>query len=144
MEPAALIFLHGLGGSAKDMLSFAKAWQAVFPFLKIILPNAPSGPVTMNFGFEMPCWHDVIEFATLDCPPEGWAGANDSLLRLLSEVDKEISSGSTPAHRLVVGGFSQGGAMALHVGYHGKKHLIGGIFALSGYVSMSSRLCSLT
>lgn len=127
---ASLIFLHGLGDTGHG-------WSAGFESLgikhmKCICPNAPSNPVTLNGGFIMPSWFDI---ATLGFPEtEDEEGIKKAAAQIKSLVEEEIKSG-TPAERIVLGGFSQGGALALYTAFTMEKTL-GGILALSCWLPL--------
>jgi lysophospholipase II len=123
--------IHGLGDSAHAWLDGAlHLWQAV-PYCKMILPDAPVAPVTMNNGFEMPSWYDIQGLS--DRFNEDCKGISDSRARISKLIEDEISS-NIPAERIVVAGFSQGGALSLFTGLQfGTK--LGGCLVMSGYLA---------
>ena len=95
---------------------FAKKFQARFPYAKIVLPSSGKGPVTLNMGLEIPCWHDVHVLGALEPPKEGWRGIVYSRRHVDDVLAQELATGVNPA-RVIIGGFSQGGAMALLTAY---------------------------
>lgn len=124
-----LIFLHGLGDTGhgwSEGFSSLKGLQHV----KFICPNAPVSPVTLNGGFRMPSWFDIL---TLNMPgPEDEEGIKRAAGQIQSLIDEEIKSG-IPSERIVLGGFSQGGALAVYTALTMEKTL-GGILLLSSWL----------
>jgi phospholipase/carboxylesterase len=130
-----VIWMHGLGATNHD-------FDDVVPLLELqgvrfVFPNAPVLPVTINGGMSMPAWYDILSF---DDPP---LREDESTLRASAErvnrlIDAEIARG-VAANRIVLMGFSQGGAMALHVGLRRSEPLLG-IASLSGYLVLPQRL----
>ena len=122
----------------QGMLSFADVMQQAMPYAKIIFPNAPFGPMTMNFGLEVPTWHDIPStgWDTREAPPGGWPGILESRDLLIDLIEKEFANGWAPSERTLLAGFSMGGAMALYVGYSCRQ-TIGGIVTFSGYSPFS-------
>lgn len=106
---ATLIFLHGLGDTGQGWASAMAAIRP--PYVKVICPTAPTMPVTLNAGFRMPSWFDL---RTLDASgPEDEEGIKHAATQIHSMIESEIQSG-IPANRILLGGFSQGGALALY------------------------------
>lgn len=132
---ASVICLHGLGADGHDLAGIAPELQLpVSMGVRFVFPHAPVRPVTLNAGMEMPAWFDLY---SLDQGPEmmerqhdteGLEAASQKLLVLMEE---ERALG-VPVDRIVLMGFSQGGALALYTGmrYPGK---LGGLVALSTY-----------
>ena len=122
----SIIWLHGLGASGEDFVPVAQELhlpQAV----RFIFPHAPARPVTLNGGYVMPAWYDIVSSeigAAQDAA--GIAASRHEIEKLIAH---EIARGIVPAH-ILVAGFSQGGAVALHTGLHAQARL-GGILALS-------------
>jgi len=109
---ATLIFCHGLGDTGHGWCSqIHEVCSKSLSYLKIVCPNAPIQPVTLNFGMKMPSWFD-IKALTFDAP-EDEPGITNSSDLLKQMIEDEIKAGISPS-RIVVGGFSQGGAVALH------------------------------
>ncbi|XP_046858392.1 acyl-protein thioesterase 1-like [Xenia sp. Carnegie-2017] len=127
---ATVIFLHGLGDTGEG-------WSVGFenikePHIKYIFPNAPVAPVTLNGGLKMPSWFDLYSLSPNGKEDEaGIKKAASELKDLIKEEEKKV-----PANRIVVGGFSQGGALALYTSLTCGKH-IGGILALSTWLPMN-------
>ncbi|GAB4222170.1 MAG: carboxylesterase [Acidobacteriota bacterium] len=134
---AAVIWLHGLGADGWD-------FQPIVPELglppdlrvRFVFPHAPRRPVTINMGLVMRAWYDIAELS-LDERGQDVAGIEDSARRISALVERERQRGITPA-RLVLAGFSQGGAMALHVGLRHPERLAG-LVALSCYLLLPAR-----
>jgi len=128
---ASVVWLHGLGADGHDFvpivphLGVPESWRVRFVF-----PHAPSMPVSLNAGMVMPAWYDIAE-ANLDRRHDE-AGIAASHGRIESLLAREVSRG-VPPERIVLAGFSQGGAMALHVGLRHAERLAG-IVALSCYM----------
>ncbi|XP_055320138.1 acyl-protein thioesterase 1 [Sitodiplosis mosellana] len=127
---ASIIFLHGLGDTGHG---WAQAMAQIRPaYMKVICPTAPTMPVTLNAGFEMPSWFDL---KTLDMyGPEDEVGIKKATTNIQTMIQSEISAG-IPPNRIIIGGFSQGGALALHTGLTSTQAL-GGIVALSCWLPL--------
>ncbi|XP_026730732.1 acyl-protein thioesterase 1 [Trichoplusia ni] len=110
-QTASLIFLHGLGDTGHGWASTIAAIRG--PHVKVICPTASAMPVTLNAGFRMPSWFDLKTLdATAPEDEEGIVRATDLVHRLIAD---EVKAG-IPSSRILLGGFSQGGALALHAG----------------------------
>lgn len=126
---SAVIWLHGLGADAHD-------FEGIVPFLptkacatRMIFPNAPSRPVTINGGFVMPAWYDISDTNFRNADQQGIEQSRQTIQAL---IDEQITAG-IDSEKIVVAGFSQGGAIALHAGLR-CPHKLAGILALSCYV----------
>jgi len=127
---ASVIWLHGLGASGHD-------FEPVVPELglpadaavRFIFPHAPNLPVTINGGMRMPAWYD-IKAMDIDriVDTEQLMASSDAVARL---VDQEIARG-VKSEKIIIAGFSQGGAVAYELGLSYPKRLAG-IIALSTY-----------
>lgn len=132
VEPEApaegsVIWLHGLGASGHD-------FQDVVPLLarprvRFVFPHAPRRAVTVNTGLLMPAWYDVSGFGP--GVAEDRRGIQTSADRVAALIEREEQRG-VPASRVVLAGFSQGGALALYLGTRHPRSLLG-IMVLSGY-----------
>jgi len=123
----AVIFMHGLGDTAAG-------WSGLFPVIPnciSILPTAGVMPVSLNGGMPMPSWYDL--FGLDESSPEDTAGIINATKRIDAIIDALPES--VPADRVVVAGFSQGGALALTVGLRSSKKLAG-VASLSGYLPL--------
>jgi len=138
---ATVIMAHGLGDSGAGWVSLAENWRRrqKFDEVKFIFPNAPTIPITVNMGMTMPGWYDIIGFNDLTARQDE-PGILKSQTYLHSLISGEIDAG-IPSTRIVLGGFSQGGAMAIFSGITASKKL-GGIFGLSCYLLLHERLKS--
>jgi len=136
---ATVIVAHGLGDSGAGWIFLAENWRrrSKFNEVSFIFPNAPNIPITCNFGMRMPGWYDIKSLGDLTSRDEDEPGIMRSLSYFHSLVDAEISKG-IPSGRIVIGGFSQGGAMSLISGIT-CPHKLGGIFALSSYLLLQSK-----
>lgn len=134
---ASVIWLHGLGASADDFAGLATELQlGANHGLRFILPNAPTRPVTVNNGVAMPAWYDI---GGMDISAtEDAYGLESSREQIDSLVAGESERGIA-SKRIMIGGFSQGGALALHVGLRYAEPLAG-IIALSAYLPLHDRL----
>lgn len=118
----------------------AEEWRRrnKFPETKFIFPNAPSIPITVNMGMRMPGWYDIADFSDLASRTEDETGIARSQKVFHAMIDEEIKAG-IPSERIVLGGFSQGGAISLLAGTTSPTKL-GGIFGLSCYLLMGEKL----
>jgi len=132
----SLILLHGLGADGNDMQPIAQALatrlQNTHPQLqtRIHCPNAPARPVTVNGGYIMPAWFDLYSLdghARMDIQ-----GIEHSRQRISQLIDDELATGILPEH-IILGGFSQGGVIAMHCALHQPQRL-GGLLALSTWL----------
>ncbi|KAF2655780.1 acyl-protein thioesterase 1 [Lophiostoma macrostomum CBS 122681] len=137
---ASVIVAHGLGDSGAGWLFLAENWRrrSKFEEVSFIFPNAPMIPITLNMGMRMPGWYDIKSLDDLAGREEDETGIVKSKDYFHSLIDAEIAKG-IPANRIVIGGFSQGGAMALLSGVTYKTQL-GGIFGLSCYLLLQKKI----
>ncbi len=134
---ASIIWLHGLGADGYDFVPVVKELQIPESLaIRFIFPEAPIQPVTVNNGMHMRAWYDVA-YDGLERRPDD-AGVLRSVEALDALVAHEITRG-IPARRIVLAGFSQGGAVALTCGTRHSQRL-GGILALSTYLPMPDQL----
>ena len=131
-----MIWLHGLGADGHD-------FEPLVPMLglprrlgvRFVFPHAPERPVTINGGARMRAWYDILR---LGGGPEDSAGIRDSQAMLEGLVAREVERGMAPG-RIVLAGFSQGGAIALQTGLRYPERLAG-ILALSTYLPLPATL----
>jgi len=135
---ASVIWLHGLGADGYDFEPVAKQLLKpdALPNVRFILPHAPEMAVTRNNGYVMPAWYDI--YGMIPVSEEDEAGINASQRYIESLIQTEINRG-IPSERIVVAGFSQGGAIALHTVLRYPQKLAG-ILALSTYLPLHSKL----
>ena len=120
---AAVIWLHGLGADGNDFVPVVP--ELGLPgrlALRFVFPHAPVRPVTINMGMRMRAWYDI---AQLGGGPEDEAGIRKSQGLLENLIAREKSRG-VPAERIVLAGFSQGGAIALQTALRYPLRLAGG------------------
>jgi phospholipase/carboxylesterase len=130
---AAVIWMHGLGADAHDFEPAVPmlALDSERP-LRFIFPNAPQRPVTINGGMVMPAWYDLLSFDRDAIEDE--AGMRESAAGVEHLISREIDRGLS-ADRIVLAGFSQGGALALFTGLR-QQQTLAGVIALSGYLPL--------
>jgi phospholipase/carboxylesterase len=136
---AAIIWMHGLGADAHDFEPLVPhlQWPAS-PGLRFIFPNAPVRQVTINNGMRMRAWYDIL---SMDIPQrQDEAGIRDSG-RLIERLIVQQREQGIPGERIILAGFSQGGAMALHAGLRYPERLAG-ILALSAYLPLAETVAS--
>ena len=131
---ASVIWLHGLGADGNDFVPVVKMLN--LPHVRFILPHAAYKKVTANNGFEMRAWYDVFGFTVGSREDE--AGVHESQAYIESLISKEVARG-IPANRIVLAGFSQGGAVALQTALRYKQTLAG-VMALSTYLPLKASL----
>jgi len=128
---ATLIFLHGLGDTG---MGWAGALNTIKPdYLKVICPTAPMLPVTLNGGMAMPAWYDILSLDENDKNREDMEGVDWSVNFIQELVKQEETQHGVKSDRVVVGGFSQGGAVSLRTALTSEIPL-GGCVALSCYL----------
>ncbi len=136
---AAVIWLHGLGADGNDFASIVPELDlsGCRP-IRFVFPHAPSIPVTINGGYVMPAWYDILGTETQRREDE--AGIRRSVLAIEALLQRELERG-IHAENIVLAGFSQGCAVALHTGLRYPTRL-GGIMALSGYLPLAGSLAA--
>jgi phospholipase/carboxylesterase len=133
---ASVIWLHGLGADGYDFASVPP--QLGLPddlAVRFVFPHAPAIPVTLNAGFVMPAWYDIASLTERGHDEEGVLASSRRVTALIA---REIERG-VPAGRIVLGGFSQGGAVALHAGLRHPERLAG-LMGLSCYLLRADSL----
>ncbi len=134
---AAVIWLHGLGASGHDFESIVPELNLPEKAaIRFILPHAPSIPVTVNGGFVMPAWYDILEMnidRKID-EPQLIESATEVHKLIKRELDRGIAS-----DRIIVIGFSQGGAVAYHAALTYPDKL-GGLLGLSTYFATAQTI----
>ena len=133
---ACVIWLHGLGADGHD-------FEPVVPYLgealvshtRFVFPHAPMQPVTVNGGYVMRAWYDIAEVDLERRPDE--AGIRDSATLLEGWLREQRDTGLA-ADRIVLAGFSQGGAIALHAALR-LQETVAGVLALSTYLPLAEK-----
>ena len=129
----SVIWLHGLGADGHDFEPIVPELRLPADLsLRFIFPHAPVQPVTINGGMAMRSWYDIVSFDS-----EGRAdraGVLESSDLLQGLIAREIERGIAP-EKIVVAGFSQGGAVAIHTALQ-TEHPIAGLMALSTYMAL--------
>lgn len=141
LEPATtprrcIIWLHGLGADGYDFLPVAQQLRLPEHGFRVFLPHAPAVPVSLNQGYVMPAWYDL--YGTDLQAREDTAGIRRSSADISALIDAQVADGIAAA-QIVLAGFSQGGAIALHAGTRYREAL-GGILALSTYLPLAATL----
>ncbi len=134
---ASVIWLHGLGADGNDFAAIVPELDlAGCPSIRFVFPHAPSMPVTINGGYVMPAWYDILGQEMQKNEDE--TGIRRSAQAIEALVAREQERGVSPDH-IVLAGFSQGCAIALHTGLRHPTRLAG-IMALSGYLPLAAKL----
>jgi len=134
---SAIIWLHGLGADGHD-------FEPIVPQLglspnariRFIFPHAPAMPVTINGGYVMPAWYDIHQTDLGIQHDEAGIAVSTRSIQML--IDQQQMHGIQTS-RIVLAGFSQGAAMALHVGL-AQGEALGGVMALSGYLLLPNQI----
>lgn len=136
---AAVIWLHGLGADGHDFVPVAEELRLPQSLpVRFIFPHAQPRPVTINNGYVMRAWYDIKALGRMG--PEDDVGVRESQNVVNGYIEKEIAGG-IPANRIVVAGFSQGGAIALQAGLRYPQRLAG-VMGLSTYLPLRDSLAA--
>ena len=127
---ACVIWLHGLGADRYDFLPVAEALQQRLLSTRFVLPQAPTRPVTINGGWSMPSWYDILAMSPARAINRDQLEA--SAQQVISLLEAQRDAGIDPA-RIFLAGFSQGGAVVLHTAFLRWQGPLGGVIALSTY-----------
>jgi phospholipase/carboxylesterase len=133
----AVIWLHGLGADGHDFEPIVPELGLRFP-VRFVFPHAPVRPVTINGGVAMRAWYDILGFDRR--AREDDAGIRSSAAAVTELIDAQVSRG-IPTQRIVLAGFSQGGAIALHTALR-EPRALGGVMALSTYLPLAGTLAA--
>jgi phospholipase/carboxylesterase len=130
---AAVIWLHGLGADGHDFEPIVPELELSKP-VRFVFPHAPIRPVTINNGMRMRAWYDIFQF--------GGGREDDAGLRASQKlVEEMIRAQGMPPGKIVLAGFSQGGAIVLQTGLRQSERLAG-IMALSCYLPIASTVAA--
>ena len=134
----AVIWMHGLGADGHDFVDIVPALGLRDTPVRFVFPDAPMMPGTINRGMVMRAWYDVRD--DVGVRREDEPGVRASQARIEALIAREKTRGIT-ADRLVLAGFSQGGAMGLHTGLRHAERLAG-IMALSCFLPLADRVAA--
>lgn len=125
-----VIWLHGLGADRYDFLPVAEALQEKLLTTRFVLPQAPTRPVTINGGYEMPSWYDIKAMSPArSISLEELETSSKTVMDLIEEQKRT----GIDASRIFLAGFSQGGAVVFHTAFLKWQGPLGGVIALSTY-----------
>ena len=127
---ACVIWLHGQGADRYDFLPVAEALQESLLTTRFVLPQAPTRPVTINGGYEMPSWYDIKSMSPDRSISLEELEVSAKMVTDLIEAQKRTG---IDASRIFLAGFSQGGAVVFHTAYLNWEGPLGGVIALSTY-----------
>ena len=131
----SIVWLHGLGADGHDFVPIVpELVRNHWPALRFVFPHAPVRAVTINRGMRMPAWYDIRDLDLDQRADE--RGVRESMAQVEALIQRELERG-VPASRLILAGFSQGGAIALATGVR-REAPLAGIVALSTYLPMAS------
>jgi phospholipase/carboxylesterase len=132
-----VIWMHGLGADGHDFVPIVRELNlAGCPSIRFVFPHAETMPVTINNGYVMRAWYDIL--STDLARREDDAGLRKSQRQIEDLIDRERERG-IPSSRIILAGFSQGCAMALQTGLRYPEKL-GGLICLSGYLPLASMI----
>lgn len=127
----SVIWLHGLGADGSDFVPIVNEIDLTgCPAIRFVFPHAPTMPVTINNGYVMRAWYDILGTDLAKREDEKGLRQSQQAIELLIEKEK---AGGIPAHRIILAGFSQGCAMTLQTGLRHTEKLAG-LLCLSGYL----------
>ena len=132
-----VLWLHGLGADGNDFAPIVpELVRRDWPAIRFVFPHAPVRPVTINGGMRMRAWYDITSFEFGDLAQRAdRAGVAESVAQVEALIEREGQRGIAP-ERLLLAGFSQGGAVTLSAGL-ARKTPLAGLIALSAYLPMT-------
>jgi phospholipase/carboxylesterase len=134
--PATVIWLHGLGADGYDFVPVVRELESLgAPPARYVFPHAPMMPVTINGGYVMRAWYDILGTDLERREDESGIRASQAAVERL--IEREVARGTPPA-RIVLAGFSQGGAITLQTGLR-RPQPLAGLIALSCYLPLADR-----
>jgi phospholipase/carboxylesterase len=134
---ASVVWLHGLGADGFDFVPLVRELDARgVPALRFVFPHAPPRPITINGGAVMRAWYDIVGTDLTRREDETSIRASQQAVERL--IEREHARGVPPA-RVVLAGFSQGGAIALQTALR-YPHALAGVIALSAYLPLAQRI----
>jgi phospholipase/carboxylesterase len=134
-----ILWMHGLGADGHDFEPLVpELVDRGMPSLRFVFPHAPVRPVTLNNGYRMRAWYDIVGIDRRSA--EDFAGMQASAEAIGALIQRENAAGIASS-RIVIAGFSQGGAMALHLATRSSEKYAG-VIALSCYLPLSRELAA--
>ncbi|HKY01930.1 MAG TPA: alpha/beta hydrolase [Burkholderiales bacterium] len=134
----SVIWMHGLGADGNDFVPIVDELNLPDVPIRFVFPHAPMQEVTVNNGYVMRAWYDVLSSDFAKRTDEASVRESQALIEALIAREKQRGS---PASRIVLAGFSQGGAMALQTGlWHAER--LAGLMVLSSYVPIPDALAT--
>jgi phospholipase/carboxylesterase len=134
-----IIWMHGLGADGHDFEPLVpELLEKGFPSLRFVFPHAPVRPVTINNGYQMRAWYDIVAIDRRSA--EDAAGIQASADAIGALIKREHAAG-IPSSRIAIAGFSQGGAMALHIATRSEEKFAG-VIALSCYLTLAKQFAT--
>lgn len=127
---ACVIWLHGLGADRFDFQPMAEMLQKRLQSTRFVLPQAPTRPVTINGGWAMPSWYDILAMSPARAIDQ--TQMEESAESVIQLIEAQRDDGIDP-QRIVLAGFSQGGAVVYHTAMLRWPGALGGLLALSTY-----------
>lgn len=134
----AVIWLHGLGADYNDFLPIVSELKLAKP-VKFVFPNAPIMPVTINNGFKMRAWYDILDFSDLHRKVDD-AGISKSVEQI-NQIIASLNAEGLAHDRIIMAGFSQGGVISYYTALNSNTPLAG-LLALSGYLPNAELITS--
>lgn len=127
----AVLWLHGLGADGNDFAPIVpELLRPHWPAIRFVFPHAPVQPITINNGLPMRAWYDIV---SMDFRSRADAAGVDASVQALDALIEQQIAGGIPAERILLAGFSQGGAVILSAVLR-RTRPIGGLIALSTYL----------
>ena len=137
-KAASVIWLHGLGADGNDFVPIVNELDLPAVPIRFVFPHAPKIPVTINGGYVMRAWYDIVNTDLVRREDE--SGVRGSQRRVEALIARERARG-VAANRIVLAGFSQGGAIALQTALR-QTEPFAGVMALSTYLPLADKLAS--
>lgn len=135
---ACVIWLHGLGASSEDFTDVVPYLGLPNHRIRFVFPDAPSIPITLNGGLRMPGWYDIRSLNLMDNQDEAGIRHAEGLLKTL--VEEQVRQG-IPSEKIIVMGFSQGGAVSLQFALRYPQKLAG-VGVLSSYLLLPEKIAT--
>lgn len=142
-KKGALIFLHGLGDTPagwSDLKRSLPSYHSRLSDIEYVFPAAPTIPITINGGATMPGWFDLFDWPIAVGSKDDKEGLASAVRVVEDRVDKLEKDHGIPRSKIVVGGFSQGGAIALLTAYRNQREAYAGCAGLSAWLTIPEEL----